>query len=113
MKFKIPQSLKTEHEKLHAELVKATEVRDTVGRAAKAVSKVLHPHFVKEEEFALPPLGLLPSVADGKVTPAMGDVLSMTNRLKAELDEMLEEHKAIVSALETLSEVAKRETKPE
>jgi hypothetical protein len=30
-----------------------------VGEAAKAVARVLHPRFVDEEGFALPPLGVL------------------------------------------------------
>ena len=59
MTFIIPSSLKLEHEEFHAELVKATRAGGRVGDAAKAVAKVLHEHFVKEEEFALPPLGLL------------------------------------------------------
>jgi hypothetical protein len=37
----------------------ATRAGGRVGDAAKAVAKVLHEHFVKEEEFALPALGLL------------------------------------------------------
>jgi hypothetical protein len=109
MELKIPQPLKLEHEELHAELVRATQVSGQVGEAAKAVAKVLHPHFVKEEEYALPPLGLLPLLVEGKVTPEMKDVLPLTERLKKELCQMLEEHKAIVAALDNLSEVAKGE----
>ncbi|HWQ96104.1 MAG TPA: hypothetical protein VN368_01905 [Candidatus Methylomirabilis sp.] len=63
MEFKIPQSLKLEHEKLHAELARATRVHGKIGEAAKAVEKVLHPHFMKEEEYAMPPLGLLSSLS--------------------------------------------------
>ncbi len=55
MKLKIPSSLKSEHKELHAELVRATKVKGTIGESAKSVAKVLHPHFVKEEEYALPP----------------------------------------------------------
>ncbi|MDZ7260613.1 MAG: hypothetical protein ONB05_00635 [candidate division KSB1 bacterium] len=43
----------------------------------------------------------------------MKDVLAMTDRLKAELPQMLEEHKAIVVALENLSQVAKKAKKTE
>ena len=113
MEFTIPQPLKSEHEELHAELAKATKVSGKIGDAAKAVAKILHPHFVKEEEYALPPLGLLSLLAEGKLTPEMRQVLQMTDRLKAELRQMLEEHKAIVAALKSLSSVAKRERKME
>lgn len=113
IEFKIPESLKVEHEKLHAELVKATEAGGKIGDAAKAVAKILHPHFVKEEEYALPPLGLLSLLAEGKVTSEMGNVLAMTDRLKMELSQMLGEHKAIVAALKDLSDAAKKEKKME
>lgn len=112
MDFKIPEPLKLEHEELHQELVKATQAGGKIGEAAKAVAKILHPHFVKEEEYALPPLGLLSLLSDGKVTPEMGNVLKMTDQLKAELPEMLKEHKAIVAALKKLSDAAKRAKKP-
>ncbi|MBI4640618.1 MAG: hemerythrin domain-containing protein [Candidatus Tectomicrobia bacterium] len=113
MEFKIPQPLKLEHEELHAELVKATKVEGKIGEAARAVAQLLHPHFVKEEEYALPPLGLLTPLAEGKVTPEMRNVLTMTDRLKTELHEMLGEHKAIVAALQNLIDVAKQEKKME
>lgn len=109
MKLEIPQPLKQEHDHLHEELAKATTVSGRVGEAARAVAEVLHPHFLKEEEYALPPLGLLTLLAQGKVTPEMADVLTMTDRLKAELPQMLSEHKAIVSALRNLVEAAKKE----
>ncbi len=112
MDFKIPEPLKLEHEELHEELVKATQAGGEVGEAAKAVARILHPHFVKEEEYALPPLGLLSLLSDGKVSPEMGNVLSMTDKLKAELPEMIKEHKAIVAALKKLSDAAKKEKKP-
>lgn len=113
MKFAIPHPLKVEHEELHDQLRKATLESGAIGEAAKAVAKVLHPHFLKEEEYALPPLGLLPALARGQVTADMAAVLPMTEKLKAELNEMLAEHQGIVTALRTLSDVAKREGKPE
>jgi hypothetical protein len=92
MTFQIPASLKLEHEDLHAELVMATKAGGKVGEAAKGVARVLHDHFVKEEEFALPPIGLLSALARGEVDENMKSVLRMTDRLKAELPQMLEEH---------------------
>jgi hemerythrin superfamily protein len=113
MTFQIPTSLKLEHEELHAELVMATKAGGKVGEAAKGVAKVLHDHFVKEEEFALPPIGLLSALARGEVDENMKSVLRMTDRLKAELSEMLEEHKAVVAALKNLIAAAGAENKPE
>lgn len=103
MKLEIPRSMKLEHEELHGMLRKATKEPGELGEAAIAVAKLMHPHFIKEEEYALPPLGLLRSLSEGKVTPEMAEVLAMTDKLKAELPQMLAEHKAIVAALEKLS----------
>ena len=113
MEFKIPHSLKAEHEELHDELARATQVAGKIGEAAKAVAKLMHSHFEAEEEYAMPPLGLLALLAEGKITPEMGAVLTMTDKLKAELPHMLQEHKAIVGALEGLVKAAKAENKPE
>jgi len=113
MEFTIPEPMKLEHDELHSELAKATKEPGSIGEAAKAVAKVLHNHFVNEEAYAIPPLGLLPQLAAGKVTNEMADVLKMTDKLKAELPIMLKEHEAIVSALDDLVRAAKSEGKQE
>lgn len=113
MKFNIPESLKAEHEKLHDELIKATKAGGKTGDAAKAVAEILRPHFEKEEEYALPPLGLLPVLAEGRVTPEMTGVLAMTDRLKKEFPQMLKDHKLIVAALNNLFNVAEKNNKTE
>jgi hypothetical protein len=105
--------MQTEHHELHVELEKATMGTGKVAVAAQAVAKVLHEHFEKEEAYALPPLGLLPALARGEIRPEMDQVLAMTGQLKAELPQMLEEHKAIVAALEDLAEAARSENRPE
>lgn len=113
MQFKIPEPLKNEHEELHKELEDAIKSGGSVGEAAKAVADLLHPHFVKEEEYAMPPLGLLRALAEGEVTPEMKDVIQLTDKLNAELPQMLEEHKAIVASLQNLKEVARKEDRME
>lgn len=112
MTFTIPRPLKVEHDELHQELVSATKEPGSVGEAARRVAGLLHPHFVKEEEYALPPLGLLAEVAQGRITPDMKAVLALTDRLKADLPEMLKEHGAIVDALDGLSRAAREAGKP-
>jgi hypothetical protein len=113
MEFLIPRPLKSEHEALHATLRSATQESGELGAVAKAVAELMHPHFLKEEEYALPPLALLGDAARGAVTPAMRDVLVLTDRLKADLPAMLAEHQSIVAALEKLSAVAKDAGKTE
>jgi uncharacterized protein YihD (DUF1040 family) len=78
----------------------------------KAVAKLLHPHFEKEEEYALPPLGLLSSLAKQiQISPNMKTIITMTDRLKADLPHMIEEHNAIVTSLQHLIAVAEKENK--
>lgn len=62
MELKIPESLEAEHEELHEQLYKGIVEAGKVGEAPKAIADVLHPHFEKEEEYALPPPGLLSSL---------------------------------------------------
>jgi hemerythrin superfamily protein len=113
MQFPIPHPLKAEHETLHTTLRRATREPGAVGEAAKAVAKLLHGHFEKEEAYALPPLALLSNLARGKIVPEMKEVLAMTDRLKLDFQSMLQEHQAIVAALERLSAAAAKVNKPQ
>jgi hypothetical protein len=106
MRFEIPQPLQQEHEALHDELRRATQVDGEVGDAAITLAQLMHPHFIKEDEIALPPLALLSALAEGEVTPAMAGVLELTDRLQAELPAMLAEHETIVAALARLQQAA-------
>ncbi len=113
MKIQTPESLKLEHEELHRQLAEATKVGGKISEAAKFVAQTLHPHFVSEEEFAIPPLGILNQLVEGDIEDDMKEVLKMTDKLKVELPKMLEEHKAIVAALDKLVSAAKEGNKPE
>jgi hypothetical protein len=106
-KLQVPELLRAEHHELHEMLARATKEPGALGAAAKRVADLMHPHFVKEELFALPPLSLLPRLARGELTADMKDVLLLTERLERELPRMLEEHKAIVDALGQLLSAAR------
>ena len=110
-KIEIPKSVKTEHDEIHSTLVEATKAPGRVGVAAKELAEVLHPHFVREEQIALPPLGLLAPLAAGKQLPenVASKALSMTDALQSELPNMLEEHKKIRAAVEKLHLAARAE----
>jgi hemerythrin HHE cation binding domain-containing protein len=103
----IPASLRMEHEELHRELASATKKPGPLGEAARAVARVLHPHFVDEERFALPPLGLLAPLARGERISDAAAAIAMAARLRTELPRMLAEHQAIAAALERLAEAAR------
>jgi hypothetical protein len=113
MKFKIPASLEVEHKELHEALAQYTKLPGETGAAAKEVATLLHPHFIKEEAYALPPLGLLADLAKGKNVSEEKDAIAMTDKLKNDFNEMLLEHAQIVKALQKLYQAAKKEHHPE
>jgi hypothetical protein len=73
-----------------------------VGAAAARVLALYDDHVAREREFILPPLTLLPLLADGKVTPDMAWAIAMTDRVKAEREEIFNEHTRITEALNRL-----------
>ena len=104
-----PASIHDEHEHIHAALVALTKTDGAVGKAATELAEALHPHFVREEEIALPPLGLLAPLAAGKTPAGMEEAVVMSDTLKKELPRMLEEHKVIRAATSRLGDVARAE----
>jgi hypothetical protein len=97
--MKAPPSLRREHEELHADLARAGQMPGLLGQTAREVARIMHPHFLREDEYAIPPLSLLPRLARGDVTPEMADVLPLIARLKEEMPLMIEEHRAILGAV--------------
>lgn len=112
MNLSIPGSLQVEHEELHSELARLTKAGGRTGEAAQKLAEVLHPHFQKENEYALPPLGLLVPLAEGRFDPSMAAVLRLTDRLQADMPTMLSEHKGILAALARLKEASAAEDNP-
>lgn len=108
MPIGIPEAMKEEHEELHKELRRATKMPGQVGKAAKHVAEVLHPHFEKENELALPVIGVARELAEGKASPDFPKAMELYEKFKAEYEKMLQEHVEIVKALDELHKVAKK-----
>ena len=62
----IPKPMQVEHDALHSDLAQLTKAGGRTGEAAQAVAQVLDHHFENENEYALPPLGLLVQLSEGK-----------------------------------------------
>ena len=105
----IPGSIQAEHDHIHQELTVALAHHSPIGAAAKAVADALHAHFGREEEIALPPLALLAPLAAGEMPMSADDVLEMTDALKRELPQMLEQHTRIRAAVNQLRDAARVE----
>lgn len=106
-----PHTLVAEHNDLHAELVRATKLPGRLGELATAVSRAMEAHFQKEEELAMPPLGLLGPVAEGRMPGDPESLIRTAARLEAELPRMLEDHREIVKAVDRLIDVALEENR--
>jgi hypothetical protein len=113
MSFAIPRPLKVEHDHLHEELRDAIALGGRTGEAARLVAERLHPHFLREEEYALPPLGLLAALSreDAAAISSVDaqKAIRMADQLTAELPRMLAEHQEIVAALRSLTAAAQEE----
>jgi Hemerythrin HHE cation binding domain len=109
----MPDSLRVEHEQLRADLDQAIRIGGRIGEAARALQSVLQPHFRREDDNVFLGLGLLRSVAEGKVTAGMYELVVKAEQLKSELPEMLAEHDQIRKALERLGQEATKEGRPQ
>ena len=113
MEIIIPQSLKSEHEVLRNMLNYICHMPGKTGKTAKSIAAFIHSHFNKEEEYALPSLGLLPMLAESNVSIEMLPVIEMTDELKLHLPEMLSEHEKIDKLLKNLIKASESEKHPE
>ena len=113
MRLEIPDVLRREHRALHLQLQSATVLTSPLGDAARKLAAVLHGHLLREEQFALPLLSVLPHLAEGVVGDEMAIVLPIADRLRGELRHLRQEHVAIVSSLEEFAEAARAEGRAE
>jgi hypothetical protein len=111
MPLRIPEAMELEHEELHKELRKATRVPGKVGKAAKQVAQVLHPHFERENELALPLIGVARELAEDKRSADFPKAMELFEKFKPEYEKMLQEHVEIVKALDELEKAAKKAKK--
>jgi hypothetical protein len=115
MQIAIPHLFKANHDELHKKLNHAVILCDQTGRTARKVAQLLslHPHFIKNEQYALAPLALLPALAEGNIFSEMAPVIGLADRLKRYLPEMLAENQIMEATLEELIKCATEEGHPE
>jgi tRNA isopentenyl-2-thiomethyl-A-37 hydroxylase MiaE len=111
--LRIPRSLQAEHEELRAALTRLANEPSRIGEAAADVASLFQHHAAREEAFALPLLGLLEPLAAGTVTTGLADAVAMARQLRTELPRMLEDHLAIVAALQILLDRANELGRPD
>ena len=111
--FKVPESLEN-GTRAHPPAARPRRRRRRQdGERRRSARGGLVPACVKEEDFALPALGLLQHLVAGRVSPVMRGVIVMTDRLKAQYEQMLADHGGIVAAVDALAAAATDEGKLE
>jgi hypothetical protein len=64
-----PNSIRTQHEEIVQGLSRLANGEAEMAAAARVILDLMKPHLVKEQELVLPLLAILPSVAEGDITP--------------------------------------------
>ena len=65
-------------------------------------------HLQREEEYILPPLTLLPLLADGKISPDMKWAIAMADRVRTDREQIFQEHTQITDAMNALAAAAQK-----
>lgn len=110
--LKTPESLAEEHRELFGELRRLAAGDDRTGKEVRRLLDVLEPHFEREEEAALPLLGALRPLSEGKALADPSEAVSLRERFASEYPRMLEEHrqvKALIDDVRGAAEKAKQE----
>ena len=102
----IPQSLRNEHAEDREKLELLSKRPGKVGEVARKAIVLFDHHAATEAEFIMPPLTLLPLLADGKVTPDMAWAVAMTDRVRAERETIFRQHVEVTEVLNQLVEAA-------
>jgi hypothetical protein len=109
----VPSSIKNEHDSLLARLHVITTFQDSTGIVAVKLLELMEHHFTEEEDFVLPPLGLLPTLASGVIPEKREEVIQLTEKLKSQLPHMSAEHQLIKATMDELLQSAAKENHPE
>ena len=104
-----PKSLEEEHREIMQSLLRASALTDETGEAVRELLKTLQPHFLKEEQYAMPVLGSLTELVSGRKISNLGEIADSQADLLREYESMFQEHKDLRRSIARAEEQAKRE----
>ena len=113
MGIQVPVSLKSGHEAIHAALKRASAEPGALGETARSIARIMSGHIMREEKFALRPLGLLRALSRGETPAELAEVAKLSQAFRLELPQMIDEHRQIAEALHLLASNAEAAGKPE
>lgn len=105
----IPQSERVENEGVVVALQGLAARKPPVGPAAQKVLALMTARIAYEEAVILPPLALLPALAEGDPTPDMRWAIAMADRVRAERETLRSNHAALNVALIALRDAGAAE----
>ncbi|HET6513266.1 MAG TPA: hypothetical protein VFH43_13820 [Candidatus Kapabacteria bacterium] len=107
--IEIPRALEVEHDAIHKDLKAIIALKGKTGVAAERLADALHEHFDEEQEYAMPPLGVLKDVAAGRTGPRIDHAALLAEQLEREMPKMLAEHRIILERIDALRLAARDE----
>ena len=110
MPLSAPTSMENEHQKIWQLLMGVQNLSGKTGSVAEKLANDLKAHIDREESLALPLLGILRDLVDGKLTNASAKrASSLYVKFEKEYPDMLHGHKELYKMLERLKKVGAEE----
>jgi len=110
MPLSAPPSMEKEHEEIWRLLIEVQHLSGKTGSIAERLAKDLKAHIDKEESLALPLLGILRDIANGKLKNGVAKRASLLgSKMESEYSGMLHGHKKLYKILERLKKVGAEE----
>lgn len=111
-KTEVPSSIKKTHATLLDQIHEMTLYKDSSSIVAIKLEVLMQHHFKEEEDFILPPLGLLPLLAAGQLPAPSKELLLFCENIKPQLTHMSVEHQLIKAYIEELKQTCLEENRP-
>jgi hypothetical protein len=105
----VPASIMREHKMLLSQIAELSLWKDSTGVIAGKIREIMEHHFKEEEDFVLPVLGILPSLAAGNMPDHAEKLIGLTQKIKEQLPHLSAEHQMIRAHLDELRLAAERD----
>jgi hemerythrin-like domain-containing protein len=110
MPLSAPPSMEREHEEIWRLLIEVQHLSGKTGSIAEKLAKDLKAHIDREESLALPLLGILRDIAEGKLKKGVAKRASVIgSKFEREYPDMLHGHRELYKILERLKKVGGEE----
>lgn len=108
-----PSVILEDHKYFLKRLEQVRFYEDSTGIAARKLYEVMEYHFKEEEDYVLPPLGILPGLAKGQTPEETENIILLTEKFRKYESVMLAEHQMISHYTKEMMHAAKKEGHPE